>query len=127
MRKTPLDDKAASTFRVTKQTRRRAELLADLLNGAAKPDGFPVTDVSRSNSPPQPRRVAKAHAMDIALGYVLDLLETGDATATELLKRAATLAETHPAKARAKREVRREKREKSRLAERADAQLEGGD
>jgi len=104
MRKTPLDDKAASTFRVLGQTRRRAAMLADILNGADKPSGYPTTDTRRTNSGAQPRRIVKACAMDIALGYVLDQLEAGDVTAQDLLRQAALLAETHPAKAQAKRD-----------------------
>jgi len=120
MRKTPLDDKATSTFRVLGQTRRRAAMLADMLNGAEKPSGYPVTDTRRTNSGPQPRRIVKACAMDIALGYVLDRLEAGDLSAQDLLRQAALLAETNPTKAAFSRAAHDEVVERNRLLRKVD-------
>ena len=120
MRKTPLDDNASHAVRLLTRTSRDAGILADLLNGAAKPQGYPQTDTGRTNSQPKPRRIVKAHALAIAISHVLDQLDTGDVTAQDLLKRATLLAEINPAKARAKRAAHDEVVERNRLNQGVD-------
>ena len=120
MRKTPLDDTSTLSVKLMNQTRRDAGILADMLNGAAKPDGYPTTDLSRSSGTPQARRIVKAHAISLAVSYVLDQIDAGELTATDLLKRATMLAELNPTTAAFKRAAHDEVIERARLQRRLD-------
>ena len=125
MRKTPLDDTSTLSVKLMNQTRRDAGILADMLNGAAKPDGYPLTDKSRcvvASDKPKPRRIVKAHAISLAVGYVLDQIDAGELTATDLLKRATMLAELNPTKAAFKRAAHDEVIERARLQRKVDNQ-----
>lgn len=104
-------------MRLASDTRRDAGELAEILNDADKPQGFPVTDNRRRKWDKEPahRRIVKAHAISLALALILDQLEAGEITTYDLLKRSAMLVETNPTKAAFSKAAHDEKIERNRL------------
>lgn len=117
MRRIPIDEPNEQSTRVQVTSWKLATELAEKINNADKPASFPRATVHVAGPLP-PRVVSIAATAGLATALVLDMLESGDIRMSDLIERAATLAETNPAKAVTRKQLRQWRREQERLSKR---------
>lgn len=111
MRTRAINERMSKTRRLNATATADAKELAQRLNAAAKPAGFPTTR-ERGRARERHHTIPEGTAITAALALVLDMLDGGVLTPVDLLCRIKTLHDTDPTEADRRDKVRRGAAEK---------------
>lgn len=95
MRHVPIDGLAGVGLSVSAEAHRNVAEIRERLNAAPKPAGFPHTKKTPKRKA-KPRDISMANVVALATSVLLDMLDDGRFTRTELLAYFKTLRETDP-------------------------------